>query len=339
MKLRHSPESNKNLWVIPCNMKAIILAGGHATRLWPITKDRAKPLLPLGERPIIDYIVEEIEGETDEIIISTNEKFAEDFEEYVEDFERDARVVVENQDSEEEKPGTIGAIIKLIESEDLDDDLLIVGGDNYLGFSFSDLIGFCRDRDGPVNVVYDVKDLEMASSFGIVDTDGDRIVSFEEKPDDPPSTLASTAVYYFPAGQISLFQEYEEHFRETDVPEDQYLDEPGRLIEWAYDRTSMYAFSFDGHWFDIGTPTGYLQAQEAVIDGNIIRGETDQCDIGDNVVVMEGTVLEDVSIQNSLVFPETEIRDSEIRSSIIDSKCDIEDTDLNDAVVGKHTDL
>ncbi len=320
-------------------MKAIVLAGGHATRLWPITKDRAKPLLPLGEKPIIDYIVEEIEDEAEEVIISTNEKFAGDFEKYVEDFDRDARVVVENQDSEEEKPGTIGAIIKLIDSENLEDDLLIVGGDNYLGFSFSDLVEFCTERDGPVNVVYDVKDFDMASSFGIVDTDGDKIVSFEEKPDDPPSTLASTAVYYFPEDQVSIFHEYEKHFRETEIPEDQYLDEPGRLIEWAYGKTSMYAFSFEGDWFDIGTPKGYLKAQDAVVDGNIIRGDTKNCEIGENVVLMEGTVLENVSIENSLVFPDTEIRECGIRNSIIDSKCNIEDTDLNDAIVGKHTDL
>ncbi|MFB6245388.1 MAG: NDP-sugar synthase, partial [Candidatus Nanohaloarchaea archaeon] len=126
-------------------MKAVVLAGGHATRLWPVTKNRAKPLLPLGERPIIDYILDEIDEEVEETIISTNEKFSEDFEDYIIEFGRDARVVVENQDSEEEKPGTIGAILKLIESEDLEDDLLIVGGDNYFGFDFRELLEFCRD--------------------------------------------------------------------------------------------------------------------------------------------------------------------------------------------------
>ncbi len=320
-------------------MKAIILAGGHATRLWPITKDRAKPLLPLADRPIIDYMMEELDGGVDDIIVSTNEKFADDFEDYVDFFDRDAQVVVENQDSEEEKPGTIGAIINLIEKEDIDDDLLVVGGDNYFGFSFHDLLDFCRERDGPVNVVYDVKDYEMASSFGIVDVEEDCITGFEEKPDEPPSTLASTACYYFPQEHVSLFHEYEEHFRDSDIPADRYLDEPGRLIEWAHEQVEMYAFRFSGDWFDIGTQEGYLQAQRAVMEENIIHGTTENCDIGENVMVMKDAELEEVKIENSIVFPGAKVRDSEVRDSLIDKNSDIEGADLSGAIIGAHTTL
>lgn len=322
-------------------MKAVILAGGHATRLWPITKNRAKPLLPLGEQPIIDYIVEELD-ELEEIIISTNEKFAKDFREYAEEFERDnVSVVVESQDSEEEKPGTIGAIIKLLDDEDIEDDLLIVGGDNYFGLDFSEMLDFCEEKEGPVNVVYDVQDMEMASSFGIVDTDkrNDKISDFKEKPEEPPSTLASTAFYYFPEDQISLFHEYEEHFKDTDVPAEKYLDEPGRLIEWAHEETDMYAFSFDGNWFDIGTRKGYLDATKAVVSENNISGDTKNCDIGENVIVMEGAELENVKIENSIIFNEAIIKDSEVRNSLIDRNSDIEGADLNGAIIGEHTTL
>lgn len=322
-------------------MKAVILAGGHATRLWPITKNRAKPLLPLGEQPIIDYIVEELD-ELEEIIISTNEKFAKDFREYAEEFERDnVSVVVESQDSEEEKPGTIGAIIKLLDDEDIEDDLLIVGGDNYFGLDFSEMLEFCEEKEGPVNVVYDVQDMEMASSFGIVDTDkrNDKISDFKEKPEEPPSTLASTAFYYFPEDQISLFHEYEEHFKDTDVPAEKYLDEPGRLIEWAHEETDMYAFSFDGNWFDIGTRKGYLDATKAVVSENNISGDTKNCDIGENVIVMEGAELENVKIENSIIFNEAIIKDSEVRNSLIDRNSDIEGADLNGAIIGEHTTL
>lgn len=320
-------------------MKAIVLAGGHATRLWPITKDRAKPLLPLGDRPIIDFIVKEVQGDAEEVIISTNEKFADDFRKYIDDFERDARVVVENQDSEEEKPGTIGAIIQLIEKEDIDEDILIVNGDNYLGFSFSRMLDFCRERGEPVNVVYDLANRAEASAFGVVDTEGDRIVGFEEKPEKPPSTLISTGVYYFPRNRISLFQEYEDHFSASEVPADQYLDEPGRLIEWAHEQNEMYAFSFDGKWFDIGSPEGYLDALSSVMEGNIIKGRTSNCDIGENVLVLKDTMLENVEIENSVVFPETELRDSSIRDSLIDSHSSIEDADIKDAILGKHSSM
>jgi glucose-1-phosphate thymidylyltransferase len=330
-------KTSRYYFVILIGMKAVVLAGGHATRLWPITKDRAKPLLPLGEQPIIDYIIEELD-ELDEVIVSTNEKFAEDFEDYAEEFDRDnVRVVVENQDSEDEKPGTIGAIIKLLDKEGLEDDLLIVGGDNYFGLDFSEMLDFCKEKDGPVNVVYDVQDTELASSFGIVDTDGDAITDFKEKPEEPPSTLASTAFYFFPEDQVSLFNEYEEHFKETDVPAEKYLDEPGRLIEWAHEETDMYAFSFDGDWFDIGTRKGYIEATKAVVDENKISGETKNCDIGENVLVMKGSELENVTIENSIIFNNVKIRDSEVRDSLIDENSDIEGADLNGAIIGEHT--
>lgn len=317
-------------------MKAVVLAGGHATRLWPITKNRAKPLLPLGEKPIIDYIIEDLD-DLDEVIISTNAKFSSDFEDYAEQFERDnVRVVVEDQDSEEDKPGTIGAILKLLQQEDLDDDLLIVGGDNFFGFDFAEMLDFAKTR-GPTNVVYDVDSEDLATSFGIVDTDEEKIVGFEEKPEKPPSTLASTACYFFPEEHVDLFRKYEKHFQDTDVPKEQYLDEPGRLIEWAHQEVEMYAFDFDGKWFDIGTREGYLEAMSAVTDGNIVRGETSGCDLDENSFVMEGAELENVTLRNAIIFPESKIADSEIRKSIVDKNCDIQDTDLNDALIGEHT--
>jgi len=323
----------------PIFMKAIVLAGGHATRLWPITKNRAKPLLPLGERPIIDYIIDDMD-DVDDIIISTNEKFAGDFEDYIDDYDRDnVRVVVEEQDSEEEKPGTIGAIIKLLDKEGIEDDLVVIGGDNYYSFDIADFIDFAQEKESPANVVYDVEDKDMATSFGIVDTEGDEITGFEEKPDVPPSTLASTACYFFPEDEVSLFHEYEDYFKQTDVPAEQYLDEPGRLIEWAHEQTPMYAFSFTGDWFDIGTPEGYISAMDELMDTDIVNGKTEDSRIGKNVFIMEGAEIENSTVKNSIIFPEAEIKDSEIRSSIIDCDTDIRDTELNDAIIGKHTSL
>ncbi|MFQ3308079.1 MAG: glucose-1-phosphate thymidylyltransferase [Candidatus Nanohaloarchaea archaeon] len=321
-------------------MKAIILAGGHATRLWPITKNRAKPLLPLGEKPIIEYIIEGMSEEVDEIIISTNEKFSEDFEDYTDEYGREnARVVVENQDSEEEKPGTIGAIINLIETENLNDNLLIVGGDNYYSFDIDEFVRFAREKDTPANVVYDVGSKEKAQGFGIVDTDSDKITDFKEKPNNPPSTLASTACYYFPKDQLSLFNEYEEHFKKTELTADQYLDEPGRLIEWAHNQTPMHAYSFEGDWFDIGTVEGYLDSTKALIGDSLIEGEVEDTRIGENVVIMEGAKVVNSRLDNTIVFPDAHIEDSEVRRSIIDNDVEIANTELNDAVLGEHSNL
>ena len=321
-------------------MKAIILAGGHATRLWPVTKHRAKPLLPLGEKPIIEYILDDLEDEVDEIIISTNDKFAPDFEEYVEasDFD-DVTVVSEDQDNEHDKPGTIGAIINLIESEGLDDDLVIVGGDNYQSFDGSEFVEFVKEKNAPANVVYDVNSEEMASQFGIVDVEDEKIIDFEEKPDVPPSTLASIAWYFFPKDDLDLFEKYEEHFAETEIPEDQYLDEPGRLIEWAHKEREMYAYSFDGEWFDVGTPQGYLNAITEITDGKIIEGTVENSEIDDDSIVMEEAEVKDSTLKNSIVFPNAKVKDSEIRNSILDKHSKIEGVNLNDALIGEHTEL
>lgn len=336
------PNTIKTSEVIHRNMKAIVLAGGHATRLWPITKHRAKPLLPLGDKPIIDYIVEDLDDEVDEVIISTNRKFAEDFEEYAEEYNREnVTVAIEDQGSEEEKPGTIGAIIKMLDRNDLDldDDLVVIGGDNYYSFDTSEFLDFCREKDAPANVTYNVKNEELATSFGIVDTEGDRIAGFVEKPEEPPSTLVSIAVYYFPRDKVSLFHEYEEHFKQTDVPAEQYLDEPGRLIEWAHKRTPMYAFSFDGDWFDVGTPRGYLEATSEVVEGNIINGETSDAELGQNVVVMEDASIKDSRVENSIVFPNASIVSSEVRDSLVDQEARVKRKDLEGAIIGEHSSL
>lgn len=319
-------------------MKAVILAGGHATRLWPITKERAKPLLPLGDKPIIEHIIEELDG-FEEILISTNQKFSEDFRQYVDESGREnIRVIVENQESEEEKPGTIGAIIKILEDESIDDDLLIIGGDNYYSFSIKDFVDFSLDKNAPTNVVFDVNDLAQASQFGIVDTDKEKIVGFEEKPEQPPSTLASTACYFYPEHQLDLFKKYEKHFSKTDIPADQYLDEPGRLLEWAHKQTDMYAYSFNGEWHDVGTPQGFLEAQASVINGEIIEGDAENSELH-NVYLMEGAEVENSKLENVIVFENAVIKDSDIRNSIIDKNSQLEEVDLNDAVVGEHTTL
>jgi len=321
-------------------MKAIILAGGHATRLWPVTKHRAKPLLPLGEKPIIEYILDDLEGEVDEVIVSTNDKFAPDFDEYVNDSDfENVTVISEDQDNEHDKPGTIGAIINLIESEGLEDDLVIVGGDNYQSFDGADFIEFCREKNAPANVVYDVNSEEMASQFGIVDVDDDKIVDFEEKPEVPPSTLASIAWYFFPKEDLELFDQYEKHFQETDVPEDQYLDEPGRLIEWAHKEREMYAYSFNGEWFDVGTPQGYLNAVASITDEKIIEGTVENSEVDEDSIIMDGAKVKNSKVTNSIVFPNAKVEDSEIRNSILDQHSKIQDVNLNDALIGEHTEL
>jgi glucose-1-phosphate thymidylyltransferase len=323
------------------SMRAIVLAGGHATRLWPITRNRAKPLLPLDGRPIIDYIVAELEDDpaVEEIYISTNRKFAPDFEAYIDErgYSK-SEVVVEDQESEEEKPGTIGAILKLLAKKG-DDDYLIIGGDNYYSFSITSFLDVADGR--PTIACFDVGTRERATSFGVVEADDDgMIVDFEEKPDDPDSTLASTACYFFPEHHIDLFRRYEEYFREeTDVPADRYLDEPGRLVEWAHRQTDMFAFPFQGNWFDVGTREGYLEAQRKVADGAVVEGDVRSSDLGDHVYVMEGATVVDSELSDCIVFPEARIEGSSVDASIVDQQASLSNVDLTGSLVGEHSQL
>ncbi len=321
-------------------MRAIVLAGGHATRLWPITKNRAKPLLPVNGRPIIDFIIEELEEREDmeKIYISTNAKFAEDFEDYVNEFGYcNVEVIVEDQMCEEEKPGTIGAIIQLLDKKP-SDDYLIIGGDNYQTL---DIKQFLDEVEGfPGLACYKLESKEKAKSFGVVETNGDyEIIGFQEKPDKPKSTLASTACYFFPEKHLELFDKYEEHFSQTDVPAEQYLDEPGRLIEWGHKQTTFKGVPFEGAWVDVGTREGYLEAFEAIYgeDMQIVEGEVDNCELSGNVYVMEGAKVSDSELEDTIVFPDALITNSHLKGSIVDKKAILNGAEADDSLIGEHS--
>ncbi|MDY6789412.1 MAG: sugar phosphate nucleotidyltransferase, partial [Candidatus Nanohaloarchaea archaeon] len=317
-------------------MKAVVLAGGHATRLWPITRDRAKPLLPVNGRPMVDYIVAELEGRegVDEILISTNQKFADDFEDYLD--ERDiesAEVLVEDQDCEEDKPGTIGAILNIIEEKGRD-DYLIIGGDNLYSFSISEFLDFAGDK--PAVACYDIGSRSEASSFGVIDKDENGLISgFEEKPEEPSSSLVSTACYFFPADSLDIFSNYEKFFRSSDVPREKYLDEPGRLLEWAHKRKDIKAFPFNGHWFDVGSREGYLKAHSKLSNnGRKIEGKVRDSDLKGNVWVMEGAEVNNSVLKDCIVFPEARIEDTTVERSIVDSEATLSGTEVSRSLVG-----
>ena len=239
-------------------MKALILAAGYATRLYPLTRDRAKPLLPVGGRPIIDYIVDSLESvaEIDRVYVVTNEKFTPSFRRWAS--EREGRLPIEvindGTTSDDDKKGAIGDILFTIDRVGIDDDLLVVGGDNLFDLDMKKVVESFR-RKGTTVVAYDIGDRDAARRYGIVATDADgRIVDFREKPEDPPSTLAATALYLFPREGLGLFRTY--------AAEGNNLDQPGRYIQWLYRKEPVYAHVFDGLWYDIGNIEMYRRADE-----------------------------------------------------------------------------
>lgn len=315
-------------------MKALILAGGHATRLWPVTKDRPKSLLPLGGKPILGYILDELEevDKIGKIIVTTNEKFEENFEEYLEDRHGNYELIIEKQKSEEEKYGAIGGIINVLENRPKD-DYLVIGGDNYYSFSLKKFIDFSLKKDAVTNACYKLESLEEAKNYGIVNFDSKRkITDFVEKPGDPESSMASTACYFFPEEDIELFDEYVEYWKGK-IPEEDYLDETGRFIEWVVKRYDSYAYPFEGNWVDIGTKEGYLRAEREVREGNVIKGEVKDTDLGDNVTILQGSKVLNSEIENSIILRNCEIKNSVIKNSIVGEETKLRNKNLRDGLV------
>ncbi len=318
-------------------MEAVVLAGGYATRLWPITKHRPKMLLPVGESTVIDRIFAELEADdrVDAVHVSTNERFAEDFEAHLAaaPFEKPS-LSVEDTVEESEKFGVVGALAQLTEREGVDDDLLVVAGDNLLSFDVSEFIDFFEAAGTTSLAAYDVGSRELAKSYGVVELENGRLVDFQEKPDDPKSTLVSIACYAFPVSTLPRLPAY--------LDDGNNPDEPGWFLQWLYPREPVAAFTFDGAWFDIGTPESYLDAVAWELGGENLVEESATLvgtTLGENVHVMAGARVEDSHLDRSLVFPDAAVKDCDLRGTIIDEDTRVENLDLNEALIGAHTQI
>jgi glucose-1-phosphate thymidylyltransferase len=318
-------------------MDAVVLAGGFATRLWPITRHRPKMFLPIGDGTVIDRIFGDLEDDdrVDRVLVSTNQEFAEEFREYLADSEfQKPSVSVEDTSSEGEKFGVVGALAQLIDREDVTDDMLVIAGDNYIEYDLSTFIDTFERRDAPTLAAYDVGSLERASSYGIVTLDGKRVVDFQEKPENPESTLVSIACYAFPADGLDLFDEYLEGGNNP--------DEPGWFIEWIQNRVPTYAFPFEDAWFDIGEPEAYLDTVAFHLDGGTKidpDATVTNSELGENVLILGDAEVTDASLEETVVFPGVEIDGATIEGSIVDEEAVVDGVDLTGSLVGAYTQL
>ena len=234
-------------------MKLIVLAAGYATRLYPLTENQPKPLLLVAQKPMIEHVLESLKEVTanDEIFIVSNAKFAGHFERWAEDYRRrrpGASITIVNDGSTDDsnKLGAIGDINLVLRQSEIDDDIVVVAGDNLFSQSLEGFGDFCRAHDAPVLGVYDVGNLEDIKKYNAIETDdAGRITFFEEKPAHPKSTLTGIALYYYPKRALSLIQQY--------VAEGNNPDQPGRLVQWLYPRTPFYIWRVPGIWYDVGS--------------------------------------------------------------------------------------
>ncbi len=234
-------------------MNVLILAAGYATRLYPLTKNKAKPLLEVAGKPMIEWVLDNLAPVPDlgTIYVVTNEKFARDFERWAADYKsRHAgmkfKIINDGSTSDSDKLGAIGDINFVISREHLaEDDLLVVAGDNL----FSEpLTGFVEAARGAPAMLatYDVGDLEAMKKYASITVDEAGVITnFEEKPSNPSNTLAGIALYYYSRETIPFFATY--------TAAGNNPDQPGRFVQWLYQRVPVKTYQIRGTWFDIGS--------------------------------------------------------------------------------------
>jgi glucose-1-phosphate thymidylyltransferase len=236
-------------------MKALLLAAGYATRLRPLTDQVAKPLLPVGGRPMLEWILDRVSAvpDVDSVHVVTNSVYAAAFEEWARD--RDVVVHDDGTSSNDDRLGALGDIrFALRDGRLAGDDLLVIAADNLFEFPLANYIDFWRSKgEGSALAVYRLADASLAPLYGVVELDGnDRIVGMEEKPERPKSDVVATAMYLFSRAHAVLLERY---LDDGNAP-----DPPGRYISWLCEREPVYGYLFSEQWLDIGDPQQLLEA-------------------------------------------------------------------------------
>lgn len=234
-------------------MKLIILGAGYATRLYPLTLNQPKPLLMVAEKPMIEHVLDNATPirEIDHVFVVTNEKFAPHFQRWADAYvstHGSAPITIINDHSTDDanKLGAIGDMNLVITEAQIDDDIIVVGGDNLFSHSLEAFGAYCRDCNAPVTGVYDVGDLDEIKKYNAIEIDDqDQITFFEEKPANPKSTLTGIALYYYPRAALPLIRQY--------MADGNNPDQPGRLVQWFYPRAPFYVWRVPGIWYDVGS--------------------------------------------------------------------------------------
>ena len=243
-------------------MNALILAAGYATRLYPLTQNKAKPLLEVAGKPMIDWVLDNLApiSELERVYVVTNHKFVKDFRSWAESYSQrkprfDIQIIDDGSTSDDDKLGAIGDICLAVSRHDLaSDNLIVVAGDNLFSESLAEFAKTAKNSEAML-ATYDVGDLEAMKKYASITTDGEGVITeFEEKPPEPKNTMAGIALYYFSRDVVPLFTTY--------IAAGNNPDQPGRFIQWLYQRKPVKTFQIKGTWFDIGSKETLEEANE-----------------------------------------------------------------------------
>lgn len=242
-------------------MEALLLAAGYATRLYPLTLDKPKALLPAGSAPIINRILLNIKNsrKIGRVFVITNHKFYGHFKAWaagVKDI-MPVDVIDDGTFTNGDRLGAIGDIAFAIKKENIKEGLLVVGADNIFDEPLGDFLKFAESKNGSNCVgLFDLADKRLAAQYGVASIDKEgRLTDFQEKPEQPDSTLISTCIYYFPSNKLGLFEKYLSSSSNS-------KDASGNYIKWLSQNDSVHGYVVGGRWFDIGDIESYKKADQ-----------------------------------------------------------------------------
>ena len=227
------------------DIRCLILAGGLGTRLYPLTINRAKSLLEYEDKPLLTHIVNKVPNDM-AILIATNKRFEAEFLRWQEGIDRQVEICYEDVCNDEQKKGAVGALQFWVVNKHINQDLLVIAGDNYFGFKIVEFIA-AYDGEKALVAVHDIGDRRKAAQFGIVELEGDKIVRFDEKPAKPESALVATAIYIFPPRLFTILAHYCDKGQTDDL---------GGFISYLVNVDEVKAYVFNEPWFDIGSQLG-----------------------------------------------------------------------------------
>jgi glucose-1-phosphate thymidylyltransferase len=255
---------------------AIVLAGGYATRLWPLTKGTPKALLPIAGKPILNYIVEKLQSiqpTISPIVVSTNMLFQPQFESWLSmSGYRDVMLIPDCASSETEKPGAIKAMATIIEKLP-EDDVLVIAGDGMFNDPLIGMTEVFNRKKAPVVALYQLPTLQEAKRCGVAEVGRTgKIIAFTEKPAEPKTRMGCAAIYVFPITVRKRLTDY----LSLGLPSDQ----PGRFVEWLYKQEPVYSYYLQDYLCDIGTHQAYKECDKQYSD--------DVGSKGSNIHVVDG---------------------------------------------------
>lgn len=226
-------------------MEVLILAAGFGTRLSHLIKDTPKALIKIKEDlTVLDLLYDKIKDIADDIFLVSNNCYFKKFLDWKNKNNYKISIFNNGANKPEEALGSLGDAIFGLKKAAIKNDLLLLGSDNLFSLNFSEAVKFFKEKDSNVNAIYDVKEKDKVKKYGVVEVDkNSKIIHFEEKPERPRTSLVSTACYLIVKKQInSLLRFYKEERK------DKFSD----FIKYLSRKRQLYAFKFDGYWFDIG---------------------------------------------------------------------------------------